>query len=142
MFGINKKRVNLIKEMITQRMINRGHSASEIQCINNNLGTFTSLSLPEGTIVVIIQTVIGAHKQGVPLCYALEKFEKGRRFAKHDEFKFQEIIKLSTGENPELALVEYCYYRISIEATKSSIPLTKDEVLDALDIAYPEISSW
>ncbi len=142
MFGKGKKRVNLVKEMITHRMIGRGYGNSEIQGIDKYLGRFTSLSFPEGTIIVIIQEVLNAHRQGVASHFAFERIEKRRRIGTRDESRFQEIMELSINGDSALALIEYCYYRISIEDTKGSIPLTKDEVSEAVAIAWPEVSSW
>lgn len=145
MFGFGKmsKRVALIKELVEQRFKLRGQDNIESRLFVKSLGTLNSMSLPEATLVTILEAAIVGQSKGLMLRDALLKQESLRRLKGSDQEKFAEIIELSVGPNPAIALALYCRYRLCMESNNKGIsPLDDDEIMHMLPIAMEEIYSW
>lgn len=138
MFGFGK-RVALIKELVERRLVLQGDDSLNARLYVKQLGRFATMGLPEATIVTVLETALKAHKQGVPLKYALDRIEKQRRIRGSVPSVYSEILELSD-QDAANALVAYCKYRIDYES--QGVSLTTDEINELISIAFPVISSW
>lgn len=141
MFGKNKKRVALIKELVEQRLENRGVSSVDSRLEIKALGTLAVLCLPEATIVVVLEGVVKAQSRGIPLGQELIRVEQQRSRQGHESSAFARIMDKANGSNPAEAMIDYLYYRNQLEAPAEG-KLTWDEVAGMIRTAYMEIRSW
>lgn len=141
MFGKSKKRLALIKELAETRFTLRGSSSTEVNLMVKSLGTLRAMALPEATLVVILEGVVKAQKQGVPLAQVLMRFERQRSLHNHDQNIFSEIILRANGDDPATAMVDYLHYRNQMEAPPDG-KLSWDEIAQMVVIAYQEINRW
>lgn len=139
MFGMGKKTA-LIKELVETRLVMRGLDSIDARLFIKSLGSFAAMSLPEATIVIVMESLIIANKKGVPSRLAFERLENTRRMFKSDSDRFQAILSLSDTNDAE-AFINYCVYRTEIEA-KNDVKLSADEIKQLALIAYPTIISW
>lgn len=139
MFGLGK-RVALIKELVEKRLVLQGRDSLDARLFVKSLGKFATMSLPEATIVTVLETALKAQKQGVPFNFALDRLEKQRRLHGSVPSVYNEILELSH-QDAASALVAYCKYRIDYEAPPGT-SLTSDEITELISIAYPVVSNW
>jgi hypothetical protein len=101
------------------------------------------MSLPEATIVTIIEAALDGHSKGVLLKDVLMRQESMRRMTGADPDYFATILAESIGPNPAGALTDYCRYRIAIEARKNpNAHISDEELMNLIPIAYQEITRW
>lgn len=145
MFGFGKggKRVALVKELVETRLRLRGQDEIQSRLFVKSLGTLSAMSLPEGTIVSIIEAAVDGQKKGVLLKDVLMRQETLRRMLGSDPSHFEAILAESAGPNPAGALMKYCQYRNGLEAMRNpNAFLNEEELMALLPIAYKEIARW
>lgn len=113
LFG-GKKKIELIRELLEQRMRDLGFNSMEHRLAVKNMGTKQLIGTPEGTMVTIISTVLKMSSKGMLLHHTLDGIEQHRLGSTHD---FQEILDLAKGAPDEsvAALAAYSFYRINLE---------------------------
>ena len=145
MFGFRHgKRVALIKELVETRLKLRGSDDVNNRLYIKSLGSFQTFSLPEGTIVALLEAAIVGQSKGVMLHHVLQRQETQRSLVSgSDNHTFQEIIKICLESNPAEAMLKYCSYRINIE-NKNNFEkiITEDELMTLIPIAYDQIIKW
>ena len=141
MFGKSKKRIALIKELAEFRLESRGTSTVDIRLYIKSLGSFKVMSLPEATIVVIIEIICTGQSRGIPLIATLDKIERQRKSSGHDPQHYKNIQDKARGENPAEALPQYLHYRNCLEAPMNG-RLTYQEISEMVAIAYMQIRTW
>jgi hypothetical protein len=131
LFG-GKKKIELIRELIEQRMRESGfddmHSRLQIKQLSN----LQLISTPEGTIVTILETVLKMQKQGALLGQILSGMENHRKSSGHNPSEFAEIHAVSRGPNAGDCVPMYILYRINLEAPGR---MTEDQVFNAINHA-------
>ncbi len=118
----------------------RGLDSIDARLFIKSLGSFAAMSLPEATIVIVMESLILAHKKGVPSRLTFERLENTRRMFKSDLHRFEAILLLSDTNDAE-ACINYCVYRTEIEA-KNDVKLIADEIKQLALVSYPIINSW
>lgn len=142
-FGRSGKRTALTKELVETRLRLRGQDEVSSRVFVKSLGSFSSASLPEGTIVAIIEAAVVGQSKGAMLKDVLMRQESFRRMAGSDAAYFERILMESVGPNPAGALAEYCRYRVRIAANKNpNAFLSDEELMELIAIAYQEIVRW
>ena len=141
MFGKSKKRGALIKELVEQRLESRGVNSIDSRLKVKSLGMLAVMSMPEATMVVILEGVVKAQSRGIPLGQELIRVEQQRARQGHDSSAFARIIEKAKGSDPAEAMVDYLYYRNQLEASAEG-QLSWDEVAGMIRTAYMEIRSW
>ena len=141
MFTKSRKRIALIKEMIEVRLKHRGVDSVQARLSVKALGSFSAMSMPEATIVTVLEGIKAAYRRGTPLAHELIRIEKQRYRSGHDGLWFDEILALNHNENPGATFIDFLYYRNQMEAPENG-KLTKDEVNFLVEIAVTEIWSW
>lgn len=115
-FG-GKKRIELIRDLLEQRMADHGYSDLSYRLKIKQMGNLELIGTPEGSIVTIVATVIDGQKSKMSLYQILESIEKNRRKTGQNYAAYISILNLTRG-NPEqagLAVPEYCLYRLNLE---------------------------
>lgn len=141
MFGRGRKRIALIKELVEQRINGRGASSLEGRLMIKSLNSFKAMSLPEATIVVIVEAIVKGQMAGIPLSAILQRLEKQRSASGHYPSVFSSILETAEGHNPASAMIDYLAYRNNIEAPPEG-QLDYGEVSQMAEIAYMQIRSW
>jgi hypothetical protein len=116
LFG-GKKKIELIRELLEQRMRDLGYDDMEYRLHIKQMGNMELMGSPEAAIVTIIESVLKLQSQGVLLGGVIHNIEDHRKSLGHDETKFRRILAMATGSISQAgeAIPEYCFYRISIE---------------------------
>lgn len=133
LFG-GKRKLAFIRELLEQRREEIGYR-SEVR----GMGKLQLLSTPEGTIVTIIETIIGLQKRGMLLHQILSSIENYRKRTGHNHNGFDEILKLSMGDLPGASVPAYCNYRILLEHHGC---LTDEEVENIIEKTVLEMRGW
>lgn len=117
LFG-GKKKVELIRELLEQRMREAGFDDIESRLKIKQLSNAQLMSTPEACVVTIIETVLKMQKQGALLSQIISGIENHRSSLGHDSSQFQEILNMSRGSSSEAgaAVPMYAFYRVSLEA--------------------------
>lgn len=116
-FG-GKRKLELIRELLEQRMRSAGFDDMGSRLMVKELGNVKLIGTPEGTIVTIIELVIKLQKQGLLIGQVLDSIENYRKSLKgHNQSEFMEILNLTRGSVDEAssAVPLYCLYRINLE---------------------------
>ena len=145
MFGINKKS-NLVRDLLKKRLEMRDEISPDNLNFINSLGALKLSSLPEATIVAVLDTVVKAERQGLAAYDALSRLEKVRGVFRTDRHRFQTIHQLSR-ENPYGTTIEYISYRIEIESNSYAFGfsdglLSRYEITQLVSVARPIIQRW
>jgi hypothetical protein len=61
---------------------------------------------------------------------------------KHDAKWFKRIMDLCEKNKSADTVIEYCFYRTSIESNGKILPLTRDEVGKLMPVAHNEVKNW
>jgi hypothetical protein len=138
MFGFGKRNA-LIRELLEQRMRAAGFDDMDSRLKVKQLGTLKLASTPEGTIVGIIERVIREQSQGIFIVDILKGIENSRRRLGGMPPEFNQIIRHAIGDNPHVAIFEFCAYRIEVEHYGV---MEKDQVYEAADKAAQAIAAW
>ena len=99
MFGKSKKRGALIKELVEQRLESRGVNSIDSRLKVKSLGMLAVMSMPEATMVVILEGVVKAQSRGIPLGQELIRVEQQRARQGHDSSAFARIIEKAKLKN-------------------------------------------
>jgi hypothetical protein len=127
LFG-GKKKLELIRELLEQRMRNHGFDDIKSRLKVKQLSNSELLGTPEAAIVTIIETVIKMQSQGMILSQILEAIESHRSSLGHNPEQFGTIIDLARGEDAGSAVAIYTFYRINLEAPGR---VTEDQFVNA-----------
>lgn len=116
LFG-GKRKMELIRELLEQRMRNSGFTDMDSRLKVKELGNIQLIGTPEGTIVTIVENVIQLQKQGLLIGQIIDSIEGHRKATGQNSTEFKEIRKLASGstEVAANAVPAYCFYRINIE---------------------------
>lgn len=116
LFG-GKKKIELIRELLEQRMADNGYSELTYRLKIKQMGNLQLIGTPEGSLVTILAIVIDGQKSGMSLYQILESIEKNRRKIGQDFAEYFSILNMTKGtpEQAALAVSEYCLYRLDLE---------------------------
>lgn len=116
LFG-GKRKVELIRELLEQRMRESGFDGIDSRIEIKKLGNVQLLGTPEGLIVTIIETVISLQKKGLLLWQIIENIESHRKRIGENFTDYKKIINVAKGSSDEAhtSIPMYCLYRLSIE---------------------------
>lgn len=137
-FG-GKRKLELIRELLEQRMREEGFDDMDSKRRLKELGKFQLLGTPEGGIVTIVETVIMSQRKGALLASILLSIENHRRSLGSDPQEFNEILELAKGPQAGHSVGAYCFYRINIEHPGL---VSMEQCMRALVQCAQEISSW
>ena len=115
LFG-GKKKIELIRELLEQRMRAVGFDDLDSRLKVKSLGNMELLGTPEGAIVSIIETIIKMQGQGILLGQILSSLENHRKSLGQDPETFKEILSISRGSQAGASVPMYVHYRVGIEA--------------------------
>jgi hypothetical protein len=115
LFG-GKRKIDLIRELLEQRMREGGFDDLESRLKVKALGNLELVGTPEGAIVTIIETTIKMQKQGALLGQILSSMENHRKRLGEDHRMFKEILNISRGAEAGASVPMYIHYRVGIEA--------------------------
>ena len=115
-FG-GKKKLELIRELLEQRMRGIGFDDMEYRLKIKEMSNFQLIGTPEGTLVSIVEMVIKLQRQGMLISQILQTIENHRKSTGQNLNEFTEILNSTRGttEQASEAIPGYCYYRINYE---------------------------
>lgn len=131
LFG-GKKKIELIRELVEQRMRDHGFTDIDSRLKVKELGNMELMGTPEAAIVTIIETVITAQRRGMLLGQILLELESHRKSLGHNPSDFNEILDMARGPSAGDAVPFYAFYRINIEAPGR---VTEDQFFNAFNQA-------
>jgi len=137
-FG-GKRKLELIRELLEQRMREQGFDDMDSRLRVKELGKLQLLGTPEGGIVTIVETVIKSQRQGALLASILSSIENHRKSLGSDPHEFAEIINMARGPQAGASVGAYCFYRLNIEHPGR---VSVEQCMRALDQCAQEIASW
>jgi hypothetical protein len=123
-FG-GKKKLNLIRELVEQRMRSSGFNDLESRLQAKNLSNVVIASTPEAAIVSIIEVTLKLQKKHLFLSQILATIENRRKTLGSDPYRFSQILEVTQSRNVEeasTAVLLYCIYRVGLENTGFPIP--------------------
>jgi hypothetical protein len=122
----------------------RGQDSVQARVYVKSIGTLASMSLPEATVVSIIEAAVVGHKKGVMLRDVLLRQENLRsRLGGSNPETFSKIVQMSVSDNAAQALFEYIRYQLTLSSQKNPNSwLSDEELLHLIPIAYQEILGW
>lgn len=129
-------------ELVEHRLRLIGVDDLHIRLQLKQMGFFKLMTLPEATIVTVVEIAMTNQKNGQLLHHTLEKIEKQRKLSGQNQDLFQRILGQAIGANPAQALVSYCLYRIKMENNDAAQYFDIELTSNLLSIAYNEISAW
>lgn len=141
MFGIGKKvkrRNALMRELAEWRMADAGFDSLEWRLQTRQLSTLKLMGMPEGTLVTVLELIIGAQKRGMLLVHILQDVEKGRKLAGHDPQIFSEVLQMAQGPDAGASVPMYCHYRVNLEHGV----MTDEQFFHEFQVAVSAIMSW
>ena len=117
LFG-GKKKLNLIRELVEQRMRSSGFDDFESRLQTKNLSNLVISGTPEAVIVSIIEVTLKLQKKNVLLSEILHAIENHRKRIGSDPYQFNQISKVARSRSTEEAstsVLLYCIYRVGLE---------------------------
>ena len=139
LFG-GKRKLELIRELLEQRMRAEGFDDMESRLQVKELGNLQLIGTPEGALVTIVETVVKLQKRGVLLNQILASIEDHRKGTLGSNPQdFAEILQISVGSNSGAAVGAYCYYRLSLEHPNL---ISDSQCATALEQCAAEIATW
>lgn len=130
-FG-GKRKLELIRELIEQRMRELGFDDMHHRIQLKQLSNLQLIGSPEGTIVTILEAVIKMQRQGVLLVQILNSLENHRKSTGQDSHVFADIIETARGPNAGESVPMYVLYRVEVEAPGR---MTEEQIYRAMDHA-------
>jgi hypothetical protein len=117
LFG-GKRKLELIRELLEQRMRDIGFIDMESKIKIKELGNMQLMGTPEGAIVTIIELVLELQKKGLFITNIIDSIEEHRKCLGQDKTELLKILKLTSGSADEAgaAIPIYCWYRLNIES--------------------------
>jgi hypothetical protein len=118
-FG-GKKKLNLTRELVEQRMRSSGFDDLESRLQVKNLSNFQLSGTPEAAIISIIEVTLKLQKKNLFLSQILVAIEKHRERLGSEPDRFNQILQVTQSPNVEqasTAVFLYCIYRVDIENT-------------------------
>ena len=133
-----KKKLELIRELLEQRMMDEGYTDMEFKLHIKQMGNLQLLSTPEANLVTIIQTVLRMQKSGALLVTILKTIEDQRKPLGQDPAEFYDILQIAgdvrtSGD----AFVFYCKYRMDVETGGI---MSEDQFIRAMEQAMPVLT--
>lgn len=138
-FG-GKRKLELIRELVEQRMRDIGFDDMESRLKVKEMGNFQLIGTPEGTIVTIIENVFKLQKQGLMISQILVAIENQRKSTGQNLAEFREIQNVATGsiDDAGSAIPMYCFYRMNVEYPNM---INEDQFMNAFSQAVNIVSS-
>ena len=115
LFG-GKRKLELIRELLEQRMRDHGFNDMEHRIKVKEMSNLQLMGTPEGAIVTIIESVMKMQKQGLLLGQILISIEEHRKSLGHNASEFHEILTVARGSSAGDAVPMYTLYIVNIEA--------------------------
>jgi hypothetical protein len=131
LFG-GKKKLELIRELLEQRMRDHGFNDMEYRIKVKEMSNFQLMGTPEGAIVTIIENVFKMQKQGLLLGQIFLSIEEHRKTLGQDVKEFNEILKIARGNSAGDAVPMYTFYRLNVEAPGK---VTEEQFINAFSQA-------
>jgi len=131
LFG-GKKKLELIRELLEQRMRDHGFNDMEYRIRVKEMSNFQLMGTPEGAIVTIIENVFKMQKQGLLLGQILLSIEEHRKTLGQDAKEFNDILKIAGGNSAGDAVPMYTFYRLNVEAPGK---VTEEQFINAFSQA-------
>jgi hypothetical protein len=135
LFG-GKRKIELIKELLEQRMREAGFTDIDSRIKVKSLGNLELTGTPEGAVVIIIETVMKMQRQGALLGQILSSIENHRKRLGQEPGDFNEILKISRGSQAGASVPMYVHYRIGIEAPGR---MSDDQINRAIELTVSEL---
>ena len=138
-FG-GKRKLELIRELVEQRMRDIGFDDMESRLKVKEMGNFQLMGTPEGTIVTIIEHVFKLQKQGLMIGQILMAIENQRKSTGQNTAEFMEILNIASGsiDDAGSAIPIYCFYRMNIEYPDK---INEDQFMNAFSQAVNVMNS-
>lgn len=134
LFG-GKKKMELIRELVEQRMMDEGYTDIEYKLRIKQMGNVELMSTPEANLVTILETVLQLQKRGALLVPILNKIEDHRKRLGHDPDTFNTIMEIARDiKTSGDGFVMYCKYRMDIE---TGGVMTEGQFMRAMEQAMP-----
>lgn len=117
LFG-GKRKLELIRELLEQRMRDVGFDDMESKLKIKELGNIQLIGTPEGAIVTILETVIDLQNKGLIIKNIIISIEDHRKSLGQDITELLKVLKIASWPSRESceAIPMYCWYRINIES--------------------------
>ena len=138
MFG-GKRKMELIRELLEQRMREEGFDDMDSRLKVKELGSLQLIGTPEGGLVTIVDTFVKSQRQGVLLSQILASIENHRKSLGSDPQKFSEIIEIARGAEAGYSVGFYCHYRLGIEHPGL---FSLEQCMKAFNQCAQEIATW
>jgi hypothetical protein len=137
-FG-GKRKLELIRELVEQRMRDIGFDDMEWRLKVKEMGNFELMGTPEGTIVTIIENVFKLQKQGLMIGQILMAIENQRKSTGQNSAEFMEILNIASGsiDDAGSAIPVYCFYRMNMEYPDK---INEDQFMNAFSQAVNVMS--
>jgi len=137
-FG-GKRKLELIRELVEQRMRDIGFDDMESRLKVKEMGNFQLMGTPEGTIVTIIENVFKLQKQGLMIGQILMAIENQRKSTGQNSAEFMEILNIASGsiDDAGSAIPVYCFYRMNMEYPDK---INEDQFMNAFSQAVNVMS--
>jgi hypothetical protein len=139
-----KERLDLIRELLRQRVLEVGFGDLESKSKISALGNFKLVQTPEALIVLVVDTVKKRLQIGHPLHKILTSLESDRRRTGEDTAAFNEILSASRGGKESefeglkaLSMSMYIHYRMDIENPGL---MTRDQINRAIEQSVKSLS--
>lgn len=116
LFG-GKTKIELIRELVEQRMRNLGIDDMDSRLRIKKMGNLELIGTPEGTLVTIVESFTKMRGQGKPIWQMINEIEEHRKSIGHDYWQYFQIVDMGKQANEEAAnaLPMYTRYRIQLE---------------------------
>lgn len=138
MLGGKKKKIELIRELVEQRMMDEGFTDMEFKLHIKQMGSLQLLATPEANLVTIIQTVLRMQKSGALLVTILETIEEQRKSIGHDPAEYYDILRIAgDAKTAGDGFVFYCKYRMDVETGGI---MTDQQFIRSMEQAMPVLT--
>lgn len=116
MFG-GKRKLELIRELIEQRMRESGFDDMESRLKVKQLGNLKLIGTPEGAIVTIVDTALKLQRNGALISQIIASIENHRRSLGHNPSDYEDILAMArqSVDKAGNAMPIYAMYRVNIE---------------------------
>jgi len=138
LFG-GKRKLELIRELLEQRMRACGFDDMESRLKVKKLSGLQLIGTPEGTLVTLVEAIIKCQRRGELLPLILSALEAHRRPMGEDTAQFVMALELAKSTEPGKSVASYCFYRLSIEHPGR---ISADQFALAFSQCVPEVASW
>lgn len=116
LFG-GKKKLELIRELLEQRMRDLGFNDMEYRLHIKQMGNMELMGSPEAAIITIVESVLKLQKHGLIIAEIIRTIEGHRKSLGQNESEFRKILAMATGSVTQAgeAVPAFCFYRLNVE---------------------------